>query len=851
MLAILAESAFRSLVLGGVVWAGLHLLRVRNPHVHMTSWAVVLAASLTMPLLMHWTTVTVPLPPSAVLPPLAVPTPASLWPAAAALPEALPSALTSEPGIAGAARNAAHHAVNWLELATVVYAIIAGLLLLRLVIGLYLTWRLVRAATPVNAPWAAGAYVRVSHLVGGPVTFGSTIVLPPDCGSWDVAKRQAVLAHEGAHVANGDFYLLLLAALNRAVFWFSPFAWWQSVRLAELAEMISDARALEVVDDRLSYAQILLDLTQHGRPAPAGLHMARARTVRTRVEHILDGSVALATGGWRKRLWTVAATTPVVIVSALTVAYAPPSRSAPVSDGGAGAITVASRADLIDFYSFGAGSILAVFHDGHRLWGQLTGQRKFRLQAAQDGTVLYPAADGPIRWTQGDDRHPAELILNQHGRDVRAARIATSARQDTVADAAERYSYVGWYELSPTRAIAVTRDGERVYLQDTGRPKFQVTSDGGDAFSGPDGDLVIVLRDDQARVTRILHNDPVSGARLAPRITAARAKAIEAEAARRIAEAPDRFRGQTPLPGSKDAVLRGIANMQDGAPNYERMSAALAAKVRHQIAQMHPMLKALGAVESVFFRGVGPGGYDIYGVKFANGSAEVRLLLGADGKVDDVIFRPDGNDAPGAVLACSDEAGLRSRGDTAPISVFFYNGTGEDIQLYELDSEGKRVSRGTFGEDMSFTVWTAVDRPWVVADASGKCLEIVLPGRNTRFNTLQAARAGDRPERSAASRTAPLAGSEEMLRQYIEGLSRGQPNYDHMTPEVAAQTRRQLPLNQAILSKLGALQAMSFRGVSRSGNDIYMVHFAGGTAEWRIGLVKDRTIGRIALGPQY
>ena len=69
--------------------------------------------------------------------------------------------------------------------------------------------------------------------------------------------------------------------------------------------------------------EILLDLTQHVRQAPAGLHMARACTVRTRVEHILDGSVALATGGWRKRLWTAAATTPVVIVSALTVALQP------------------------------------------------------------------------------------------------------------------------------------------------------------------------------------------------------------------------------------------------------------------------------------------------------------------------------------------------------------------------------------------------------------------------------------------------------------------------------------------------------------------------------------------------
>ena len=37
MLAILAESALRSLLLGSAVWVGLNLLRVRNPHVHMTT----------------------------------------------------------------------------------------------------------------------------------------------------------------------------------------------------------------------------------------------------------------------------------------------------------------------------------------------------------------------------------------------------------------------------------------------------------------------------------------------------------------------------------------------------------------------------------------------------------------------------------------------------------------------------------------------------------------------------------------------------------------------------------------------------------------------------------------------
>jgi hypothetical protein len=152
---------------------------------------------------------------------------------------------------------------------------------------------------------------------------------------------------------------------------------------------------------------------------------------------------------------------------------------------------------------------------------------------------------------------------------------------------------------------------------------------------------------------------------------------------------------------------------------------------------------------------------------------------------------------------------------------------------------------------MMSSVWTNVDSPWVVADGSGKCLEIVLPGQRTRLHIVRAARNGGEPDRDVVRRSAPRAGTEEMLRDYIAALSRGAPNYDRMTPEVAAQTRQQLALNQAILSRLGELRALSFRGVSYMDHDVYMAHFANGTAEWRIALAKNGSIGRILLGPQY
>ena len=218
------------------------------------------------------------------------------------------------------------------------------------------------------------------------------------------------------------------------------------------------------------------------------------------------------------------------------------------------------------------------------------------------------------------------------------------------------------YHLGLGRVLTVTREGERLSAQETGRPKFEIVARGVDAFASSHDDLVVFLRDGQAKVTQVLLHEPVYGARLAPRVDAARAKAIEEDFARRIAAAPDRFREQTPLPGSKEAILRGIDDLQRGAPNYERMSASLAAKIRRQASELQAMFKAFGAVELIFFRGVGPGGYDIYGVKFANGVAEFRILLAADGKADDVIFRPDGNNKPGGIVACSEEREPESHG---------------------------------------------------------------------------------------------------------------------------------------------------------------------------------------------
>src|SRR5262249_2751230 len=151
-------------------------------------------------------------------------------------------------------------------------------------------------------------------------------------------------------------------------------------------------------------------------------------------------------------------------------------------------------------------------------------------------------------------------------------------------------------------------------------------------------------------------------------------------------------------------------------------------------------------------------------------------------KAEDVLFRPDGNEALGGITACAGEADLKAKEDTVPIQLQIYNGSGGDLHLFRLDADGKRQARGTISELTSSPVVTNVGSPWIIADASGKCLEIVVPGQHTRFHIVES----PRPGAGRAMRTTPQPGSEAMLRSYIEDTARGEPDYDRMTAEVAA-----------------------------------------------------------------
>ncbi|HYL64191.1 MAG TPA: M56 family metallopeptidase, partial [Candidatus Methylomirabilis sp.] len=230
----------------------------------------------------------------------------------------------STQGGKAAATNASSTAgtgIPWVVVAAGIYAAIALLLLGRLLLGLVLSHRLARLSEKISdgdavrklrfRAYASGLesvpQMAESELVSVPATlnvFRPVILLPAHWREWDEAKLDAILAHEVSHVARRDSLTQRISLIHRAIFWFSPLAWWLDRRLNELAEEASDEAALGAGADKNRYAEMLLgffaDLeAASGRVWWQGVSMAsdgsRAGHAEKRVERILSwgGSISM------------------------------------------------------------------------------------------------------------------------------------------------------------------------------------------------------------------------------------------------------------------------------------------------------------------------------------------------------------------------------------------------------------------------------------------------------------------------------------------------------------------------------------------------------------------------------
>jgi beta-lactamase regulating signal transducer with metallopeptidase domain len=316
MLKMLVGASLRSLLLAAAVGLGLTLCHARNPHVRLIAWTVVLVASLLMPAATRLAASALPdiaFPMSRIAP--MVPFVADVQTEVAPQYQyAAPIDTNAPPNQHVSVSPAAARGGHWLAL--LLYMAISATLIVRLITGLALSWRITRSATPVCEGRANGYNVRASPRVAAPATFGSVILLPNDHATWSSAKRLAVLAHEGAHVVRRDSAVQIVASVNRAIFWFNPLNWWLQRQLSVLAEAASDDAAIVGLDDRIGYAEILLEVSSGRQRLLGAVAMARPATVATCIERILSETTATMGISRRSHLLMMAGILPLAVAVA-------------------------------------------------------------------------------------------------------------------------------------------------------------------------------------------------------------------------------------------------------------------------------------------------------------------------------------------------------------------------------------------------------------------------------------------------------------------------------------------------------------------------------------------------------
>ncbi len=260
------------LILSGALL--LWTLRTRDASVKLAAWTALLFGSLAIPFL------------GAVLPPLPlVMTHAQVR---AAVPAPFQTNLVTDTDSDASITPVAPapHSFDWQRLAMSLYAGIAGVLLLRICVGLLLSRRLARASSATNL-----AGVRESDQVNAPVTVGiahPAILLPLDWREWDPVKLEAVLAHERSHIRRRDPAVQLLSAMHRAVLWISPLSWMLDRWIVRAAEEASDDDAVAATANRVAYAEILLGFLAQRSRQTYGIAMARYGRPDKRIDRILD-----------------------------------------------------------------------------------------------------------------------------------------------------------------------------------------------------------------------------------------------------------------------------------------------------------------------------------------------------------------------------------------------------------------------------------------------------------------------------------------------------------------------------------------------------------------------------------
>jgi beta-lactamase regulating signal transducer with metallopeptidase domain len=286
-----------------------------------------------------------------------------------------------------------------------------------------------------------------------------------------------------------------------------------------------------------------------------------------------------------------------------------------------------------------------------------------------------------------------------------------------------------------------------------------------------------------------------------------------------------------PHPGTEAAVREQIAGWEKHQPVTSDMTAPMVAVIHQQQPTIQAMIDGLGPLKSVTFKGNTDNGADVYFAVFAHGSLAWTIAPLVGGKISGLgvspaIVRSDNGPSPETEKAVRQMiAGFAANAPAYEImSPIMFAVTQQQLKnLEEMAKELGPLQALTF-KKINPLGWDSYDAVY----KNGKALWSLQPlvdGKVVMYSV----------NNTIINDAKPHPDREASLRRYVESLEKGAPNYDEMTPTLAAIVRYQLPQTLDTMKALGPLRSITFDRGTANDTDVYLVAFEHGTVEWNMG----------------
>jgi TonB family protein len=205
----------------------------------------------------------------------------------------------------------ANSTMNWPFILTSIYALVALLLLLRIVIQLL---KLAKLNKKGNITLQNGIkYIQVKGLKA-PFTFNNNIYFDKD--AQDAATLEYILNHETAHAAQSHTTDLLIAAVYNCIFWINPFSILVRKAMQLNLEYLADEKASTLAHSTSDYQLTLLQFAVHSPTSGLTQHFGQS-FIKNRIV-MLNKKPSSAWQRWRYTLILPALALGCTLVAATT-----------------------------------------------------------------------------------------------------------------------------------------------------------------------------------------------------------------------------------------------------------------------------------------------------------------------------------------------------------------------------------------------------------------------------------------------------------------------------------------------------------------------------------------------------